>query len=352
LLKDPVILNFNIQSLWTVPIKLLIIFFALCSFNLQAKTPSPENSFASRKDVQQFIQHMSTKHKLDKTTLTTFFKAFTTETKILKAMDKQYEALPWYRYRATLVTEARIQEGVLFWKKNASILKKVEKEFGVPAEIIVAILGIETYYGKKTGTFPVLQSLATLAFDYPRRSEFFKSELEQFLLLVKEEKIDPLTTLGSYSGAIGAPQFMPSSYRRYAVDFEGKGKRDLKDSISDTIASVANYFKEHGWKPSEKIAERAMISGTRYQSLANKKSNDPKPTMTLKELAVYNIRTQKAEHDNNKKAKLLILEGEKSTVEPWLGFHNFYVITRYNHSINYAMAVYQLSQRIRAEHQG
>jgi membrane-bound lytic murein transglycosylase B len=309
------------------------------------------SSFANRKEVQQFIQQMSKKHGFDIATLTDFFKAFSSEQKVITLMDKPSEAQPWYRYQKNLVTEQRIKEGVLFWKKNATILKKAEKQFGVPPEIIVAILGIETYYGQRTGTYPVLQSLATLAFDYPRRADFFKSELEQFLLLVKEEKLDPIKTLGSYSGAIGAPQFMPSSYRRFAVDFENKGKRDLMYSMSDTIASVANYFKIHGWLAGEKIVDKATVSGTQYRTLLAGKSKDPKPSQTLNELAKYNIRLGKNSPSRNtsKKVKFIALEKENNQIDPWLLYNNFYVITRYNHSTNYAMAVYQLSQQIRSQ---
>lgn len=325
--------------------QILLVF----TFFVSAESSSA-TKFSHRKDVQQFIHYVSQKHKIDRTFLVGLFSIYGTEPKIIQLMDKPSESLPWYRYQERLLSKERIKAGVLFWKKHEALLNRVEKQYGVPAEIIVAILGIETFYGQRQGTYPVLQSLATLAFDYPRRATFFRAELEQFLLLVKEENLDPLQTLGSYSGAIGAPQFMPSSYRRFAVDFEGKGQRNLSKNMADTLASIANYFKIHGWQPGDKVADRALVSGENYLPL-QRASKDPKPNLTLQELANYNIRPAKVAYEKNKKlkAKFITLESPKNQIEPWLGFNNFYVITRYNHSTNYAMAVYQLSQRIRAE---
>lgn len=277
-------------------------------------------TFASRKEVQKFIQHMQKKHGLNKKELNAMFNEFGTETKILRLMSKQYEALPWYRYRDTIVTEKRVKEGVEFWQQHQALLKKAEKQFGVPAEIIVAILGLETSYGKITGNYPVLQALATLAFDYPRRAIFFRGELEHFLLLVNEGSLHPITTRGSFAGAMGTPQFMPSSYRRYAVDFSGTGKRDLIHDMADVIGSVANYMKENGWKKNEKIITASHLRKNLHSSQKGK-------LITLQ---------KNANHDK----------------EHWIGLHNFNVIMRYNHSTHYAMAVYQLSQQIRTLKKG
>lgn len=269
--------------------------------------------FGQRTEVKVFIQHMHKKHGLNQKNLKVIFNTFGTEHKVLRAMSKQYEALPWYRYRDTIVTEKRVKEGVQFWKAHKDLLKKAEKQFGVPAEIIVALLGIETSYGQITGKYPVLQALATLAFDYPRRATFFRSELEHFLLLAAEGALDPITTCGSFAGAMGIPQFMPSSYKRYAVDFSGTGKRDLLHDIADVIGSVANYLKENGWKTNEPII-----------SALNQKAILPG------------------------KGRLILLEKNvHHEKERWMGFHNFNVIMRYNNSTHYAMAVYQLSQKIR-----
>ncbi|HQY22428.1 MAG TPA: lytic murein transglycosylase B [Gammaproteobacteria bacterium] len=305
--------------------RFLQVFLFTCIFTLisahaaalPAKTiqQNKSTSFAKRKEVQQFIQSMHKKHGLNEKNLNAIFSEFGSENKVLRLMSKQYEALPWYRYRDTVITEKRIQEGVQFWREHKDLLKKAEAKFGVPSEIIVAILGIETSYGKITGNYPVLQALATLAFDYPRRAAFFRGELENFLLLVNEGSLDPVTTRGSFAGAIGTPQFMPSSYRRYAVDFSGTGKRDLIHDMADVIGSVGNYMKKNGWKKNEKI--------------------------------IATLRLQEKTHPLQK-GKLIVLEkNAHHDKEEWIGLDNFNVILRYNRSTHYAMAVYQLSQKIR-----
>lgn len=329
-------------------IKGFLFLFVLLNMAWAGANPSTK-SFAERTDVQNFIQEMSTKHRLDKKELTRFFKEFRSEPKILALMSKQFEALPWHLYRERLLSQERIKAGVEFWKKHETTLKKAERQFGVPAEIIVAIIGVETFYGQKTGNYPVIQALATLAFDYPRRADFFKSELEQFLLLVHEEKLDPKTILGSYAGAMGTPQFIPSSYRRYAVDFSGTGRRDLINDTQDAIGSVANYFKENGWIPDEPIVHPAIVSGNRYQQLPETSTKNPKPNLSIQALTDYGIQLKNPKIAKSKAqmATLLILQNKDNNSENWLGFYNFYVITRYNRSVNYAMAVYQLSQKIR-----
>jgi membrane-bound lytic murein transglycosylase B len=290
----------------------LYTLMLLCVVSLNVSCAA---DFAHKKSVQSFIQEMHQKHGFDPKTLTQWFKAFGPEPKILALMSKQYEALPWYRYQNTIVTEKRIQEGVAFWQEHADTLEKAEQQFGVPAEIIVALLGLESSYGKIMGKYPVLQSLSTLAFEYPRRAKFFRAELEHFLLLTKEGALDPLLTQGSYAGAMGMPQFMPSSYRQYAVDFSGKGKRDLIFDTKDVIGSVGNYLHQHGWKKNAKIIRKG-------------KWPSPKSPSSLKTVPiVLKISDQREEH--------------------WTGQHNFYVITRYNHSVHYAMAVYELSNKIR-----
>ncbi len=333
--------------------KLFAVLKYLCGLMLILQTSfaiaetQKHRSFAARKEVQQFIVEMHLKHGFDKKNLTAHFKKFNTDPKVLALMSKQYEALPWYRYRTHVVTEQRVKEGVLFWQEFENELALAEEKFGVPPEVIVAILGIETGYGKVTGNFPVLQTLATLAFDYPRRSAFFKQELEHFLLLTHAGDLHPTKTLGSFAGAIGVAQFMPSSYRQYAVDFSGKGKRDLVHNTSDVIGSVANYLKTHGWQPNHAIACKAVISGSAYRQLPRR--SDHKPHLSFSELKKYQIKASGlSEKDQKKhKAKFIALEGPNQTQEFWIGLHNLYVITRYNNSIHYSMAVYELSQRLR-----
>lgn len=321
----------------------------------QSKTNkrSSDRKFSDRREVQQFIWDLYVKHKLSIQQLKQLLK-ISPDPKVIQAISKPFEEVPWPKYREKFVNDERAKAGVEFWKTNHAALKKAENEFGIPAEVIVAIIGVETYYGRNTGNFLVVQALATLAFDYPPRSQFFKNELEQFFLLINEEKLDGKTLLGSYAGAMGLPQFMPSSYRRYAIDFTGNGKRDLVHDTTDAIGSVANYFKEHGWMSGQPVAYIAQVFGSEYQRLANTNMKDPQPKLTLEAYSRFNIQPKdKNALKNNKdaKASFIMLKSDDYNPELWLTLQNFYVITRYNHSVNYAMAVYQLSQRIRELYQ-
>ena len=250
----------------------------------------------------------------------------------------------WFEYRAIFLKDKRINQGVNFWNKHKTTLTKVSNESGVPIEIIVAIIGVETYYGGNKGHYKVLDALYTLAFDYPKRSKFFTKELEQFLVLAEKENISATETLGSYAGAMGFGQFMPSSYLMYAKDYDQDGQRDLIDNIDDAIASVANYLKAHGWKN-----EQAII----YQASANKgfkplKKQALKPSLTIKELKEMGYTTDQKLVDDE--YITLIQLQQKNHKEYWFGLHNFYVITRYNHSEMYAMAVYQLALAIKSKY--
>lgn len=312
------------------------------------KAPS-DRKFSDRREVQQFIWDLYVKHKLSIQQLKQLLK-ISPDPKVIQAISKPFEEVSWTKYRERFVNDDRAKAGVEFWKANQATLKKAEAEFGVPAEIIVAIIGVETYYGRNTGNFLVVQALATLAFDYPPRAQFFKNELEQFFLLLNEEKLDGKTILGSYAGAMGLPQFMPSSYRRYGVDFSGNGKRDLIHNTVDAIGSVANYFKENGWINGQPVAYPAQVFGSEYERLTNTNMKDPQPKLTLEAYSRFNIQPKdKNGLKNNKdaKASFIMLKTDDHNPELWLTLQNFYVITRYNHSVNYAMAVYQLSQRIR-----
>lgn len=264
---------------------------------------------------------------------------------ILDLIASPAERKPWHEYRAIFLNDDRIQEGVRFWRANEALLRAAAERFGVPPAIVVAIVGVETRYGRFTGRYRVLDALATLAFAYPRRSAFFRSELEQFFVLAHEESLDPLQPKGSYAGAMGVPQFIASSYRRYAVDFDGDGQRDLWESNADIIGSVANYFARHDWRQGEPVAAPARIEGTRSRALL---SNALKPTRTLGELRRNGVTVEPAWPDDQP-ASLLELDGGDGA-EHWVGLHNFYVITRYNHSHLYAMAIYQLSSEILARH--
>ncbi|WP_027855638.1 lytic murein transglycosylase B [Marinobacterium litorale] len=262
---------------------------------------------------------------------------------ILRAMSRPAERrLTWGEYRAIFVEPKRIKQGVAFWQEHADTLARAEQEYGVPAEIIVAIIGVETRYGRIMGSYRVLDALATLGFDYPRRSQFFLGQLEHYLLMTREEGIEPGTLKGSYAGAMGFGQFIPSSFRHYAVDFDGDGKRNIWQNPVDAIGSVANYFHEHGWKQGEPVRSNVVIGQPAQDGWFNA---DLKPEVTLAQWAERDIHTRHG-IDLAQPATLMRLEMEDGD-HYWFGLHNFYVITRYNHSRLYAMAVYELSQAIR-----
>ena len=262
---------------------------------------------------------------------------------ILKAISRPAEkSKPWSEYQDIFLTDRRTKEGLNFWRENRQALDRVSAETGVPAEIIVAIIGVETYYGRITGGYRVIDALTTLAFDYPRRSPFFTKELEVFLTLAYESGL-PLTEMkGSYAGAMGLGQFMPSSYTAYAKDFEGDGVIDIWRNPNDAVMSVANYFVAHGWRPGGEVIAAADFSGDTVIFEAGLK-----PKKTLSELAELGLNARVAATPNALGTPIRF-EGKQGD-EYWIGLHNFYVITRYNHSAMYAMAVYQLSQSLRAQ---
>lgn len=305
--------------------------------------PAAAEGFASRPELHQFIQEMAAKHDFDSKALDSLFAQAQPQPAIITAITSPAEAKPWHQYRPIFVNRTRVEGGVTFWQEHKEVLKRAEQVYGVAPEIIVAIIGVETRYGKNTGSFRVLDALTTLAFDYPARGAFFRKELEQYLLLTREEGLDPLGPKGSYAGAMGKPQFIPSSYRHYAVDFDGDGRRDLWNNNADVIGSVANYFKIHGWKPQQPVTTPAQIEGDRYKSLLSRNS---KPQVPLREFAQHGISVDGSlplDHPG----MLIELESEQGP-EYWVGLDNFYVITRYNRSPLYAMAVYQLSREILA----
>jgi len=248
----------------------------------------------------------------------------------------------WKEYRKIFVTPSRIAKGVDFWRENRQTLERMEAEFGVPAQMVVAIIGVETRYGRHKGNYRVMDALSTLAFDYPRRSPFFTKELKQFLLLAREQGQAPMTLKGSYAGAMGYGQFMPSSYRAYAIDFDGDELIDIWENPVDAIGSVANYFVRHGWKKNAPVVSRVRPEKGYDQSLLNASL---KPKYTVAELKQKGF-TPLAEYADESMATAMKLQGEHGA-EFWLGLNNFYAITRYNHSRLYAMAVYQLSDELR-----
>lgn len=309
----------------------------------EGSTSVVEGSFAARSEVQAFIEAMTAQHGFDRDELYRLFSRIQSQSDIIGLMTRPAETKPWHAYRDIFLTQKRIQGGVEFWNTHQAALSRAEQRYGVPPEVIVAIIGVETAYGQNTGSHSVLQALATLAFDYPRRADFFRKELEHYLLLTREEAIDPLTLQGSYAGAMGLGQFMPSSYRAYGLDFDGDQRRDLWSNPEDAIGSVANYLKEHRWRPGEPITSPVEVEGDRYQALVSQSLDKPtRSVASFRQRGVEPIEPV----DASLEAMLLQLQGSRGP-EYWLGFDNFYVITRYNRSPLYAMAVYQLSQDIR-----
>jgi len=259
--------------------------------------------------------------------------------KIIAAMNRPAERLSWHRYQALFVNPASINGGIQFLKQHAGILAKAEERFGVPAEIIVAIIGIETRYGKVLGSLRVLDSLITLSVEYPRRSKFFSSELEHFMQLSAEQGLDPLSVKGSYAGAMGIPQFMPSSYRSYAVDFDDDGRADLLNSVADAIGSAANYLARHHWRPREAIVTRVLNTPGALDALVTRKLSPDTPLAAVRALDIP------VSGDSEEKVGIMRFEG-KLGADYRLGHHNFFVITRYNRSQNYAMSVFELAEQI------
>ena len=264
---------------------------------------------------------------------------------VLEAMRRPAERKPWHEYRKIFVTGKRIERGVEFWREHAASLARAGERFGVPPEIVVAIIGVESFYGVHRGRIRVLDALATLGFRYPRRSAFFLSELEAFVLLSNEERIDARRIKGSYAGAMGIAQFISSSYRHYAIDFDGDGSRDLMHSPEDAIGSIANYLSMHGWRAGAEIAVPAEVEGDAFGALVEQ---GIKPHASLASIRAKGVGFT-TEAGEEEQGALLRFE-TKNGHEYWVGLANFHVITRYNHSSLYALAVLQLAERIRERH--
>jgi membrane-bound lytic murein transglycosylase B len=292
--------------------------------------------------VEKFIQHMADTQGFDAQELRKVLAKARKRQDIIDKMNKPAEkTLNWSQYRKIFLTDKRTRQGERFWKRNAQALRKAEAAYGVPPQFVVAIIGVETFYGRIAGKDKVLDALYTLAFHYPKRSKFFIAELEKFLILAREEKLNPTEPRGSYAGAMGLGQFMPSSYLAYAVDFDGDGKRDIWNNETDAIGSVANYFARHGW--TKGLPVTAPIQSVPKDPKKYLKAG-LKPTFTLGEFKRAGMNVP-AGLDDSLEAALIKLVTDKGA-EYWAGLKNFYVITRYNHSEMYAMVVYQLGERI------
>lgn len=318
----------------------LALFFAGC---LPAVAASAKN-FAGNPAVVDFAYEMAAKHGFQASDLLSQFISISPNDKVLKFIKPPTSPTQrsWERYRARFLNDARIDGGVSFWLENRATLAKASAEYGVPEETIVAIIGVETLYGRNKGGFGVMEALATLAFCYPPRADFFRSELEQFLLLARENGFDPLAVKGSYAGAIGIPQFMPGSERRYAVDYDGDGRIDLYSSTDDAIGSVAHFLERHGWKAGQPVTILASVEREPNGSLLEA---GIRPSLKAGDLEAQGIHSTAP---TDAIVALVDLVTPAAPTEYWLGFENFYVITRYNRSSFYAMSVFQLGEAIKA----
>ena len=354
-----------------LPRPLALLAAALLAAAVARPVPAMD---VNRPEVREFIADMSARYSYDKRRLRKLLKKAQSQPAILEAMDRPAErSKAWFEYREIFVNEKRIGEGVEFWREHRAALERASARTGVPPEYLVAILGVETRYGRSTGRYRVLDALATLAFDYPPRSKFFTEELEQFLLLGREGTVKPLTTLGSYAGAMGAPQFMPSNYRRYAVDAAANGRIDLWSNWDDVLASIGNYFRQFGWTPGEAVLTEAVLVTPTPAPVADPElapAPAPAPAPVADPAADANPaaapaldghRLELSETVGSLRSKGLVFESTLPADAPALaiaadepdgahwrvGYRNFYVITRYNHSALYGMAVYELAAAIR-----
>jgi len=315
---------------------------ALCALVASA---AAEASYAEREDVQQFIASLVKRHGFAEKELKRVFAKAQRAQPVLDAIARPAERVrTWEEYRALLITERRIAEGLEFWKKYPRTLERAEKRYGVPPEYIVAIIGVETFYGRNTGNWRVVDALSTLAFDYPPRASFFRSELEHYLIMARDAGWDVLSVRGSYAGAIGIPQFMPSSARAYAVDFDGNGTIDLQKSNSDAIGSVGNFLKSHGWQPEADVLLPARLTNDAARSFATGRL-EPKHSLT--ELREAGVEFDSPSTAGASAALIELSNGPERASEYRVGLRNFYVITRYNRSVLYAAAVADLATELR-----
>lgn len=311
-----------------------------CAYNVTAA-----NKELDEAALNAFMDELVDSHNFERAQLASTFQQARYRQPVIDAISRPAEKLDWYRYKGIFLTEGRINAGVEYWQNNRNTLERAEEKYGVPAEIIVAIIGIETRYGTNKGRYRVVDSLATLAFHYPKRSKFFRSELKQFLLLAREQDVDPLNIKGSYAGAMGVPQFISSSYRHYAVDFDGDDYIDLWNNHVDAIGSVANYFSEHGWQSGEPVIYPVEKAPT---NISSNVQDGLKPAANYGDLQSAGIQVAA---DLAPERQVALLEFRERDGEAyWLGLRNFYVITRYNHSQLYALAAYRLAQEIRSRY--
>lgn len=324
------------------PMKKTLLMAALAALPLFARADA---ALLARADVQRYIDEQVATGRFNRPELEALFANVEDKPKVLQILDRPATSRPWYQFRPNFYNERLLQNGVAFWRAHRDALARAETRYGVAPEMIVAILGIESGYGRNTGSFRVADVLSTIGFNYPRRAEYFRNELTELLLLAHEEGKDPLTLKGSYAGAMGMPQFMPSSFRKWAVDFDGSGHRDIWSNPDDAIGSVANYFHEHGWVHGDDAMVAASVAPSApVDALSADKFN---LHYTVGELAARGI-TPQAPLPAGARAVLVPLEVAPGVTEYWLGLNNFYVITRYNKSTLYAKVALDVARELKS----
>ncbi|SFN10247.1 membrane-bound lytic murein transglycosylase B [Formivibrio citricus] len=319
--------------------KLLAILFLSCV----CLVANADQALVNRAEVQEYIASTAREHGFSEAELTNLFTRIQPRPQILDIFERPATARPWYVFRPNFVNKKRIDAGAAFWRKHEKEIAEISRAYQVDPAVVVAILDVETLFGKNMGNFRVLDVLSTAAFDYPRRAEFFRKEMTEFLLLARGEKQDPLSFRGSYAGAMGWPQFMPSSFRAYAVDWDRDGRHDIWNTPVDAIASAASYLAQHGWLVDGDTFAPVNVEGEHIAGLIADKFNLHYTVAELMQKGVSPI----SELKTDQKAVLFVLETEPGQMKYYLGFNNFYVITRYNKSTLYATAVLELAQAIR-----
>jgi membrane-bound lytic murein transglycosylase B len=307
-----------------------------------------QGNYAQRPEVKAFIEEMATERGFNAKSLRQLFAQVQYQPKVIEAISRPVLVPPkWYEFAPRFLAPARVDAGVDFWRSHADALERAEREFGVPPEIIVAIIGVETYYGRYTGNYRVIDALTTLAFDYPRRADFFRSELKQFLLLAREERIPPLEPKGSYAGAIGLPQFMPSSLRAYALDFDSDGRVDLASDAEDAIGSVAHYLARHGWQRGQPLMDAALVEPEGRDAVFALLDAGVSPRRGLAEWEEGGVVPFEPAADLASGPVGLLMLEEEGGPSYWIVYGNWFVLTRYNRSRLYASAVVELAQALK-----
>ena len=322
---------------------ILLPVLVIAAIVIAIRLDAAEVNYEQREDVRSYVDQLEHEHGLDAAELMELFSQVKRKQSVLDAIARPAErTLKWHEYRDIFIQEKRIAQGIEFWAEHEPTLLRAQSEYGVPPEVIIAILGVETRYGRNVGGFRVIDALTTLGFDYPPRAEFFRNELTEYLLLVREEGMDALEIKGSYAGAMGYGQFIPSSFRAYAVDFDEDGIRNIWSNPVDAIGSIANYIHHHGWQGGDGVVVQVEVTGGDVEPIVNKSLN---LDHTVAELTALGVVADGLQPDA--RAALYRMEQEDHS-EHWLALNNFYVITRYNRSRLYALTVHQLGQEIKA----